>query len=112
MYLTVVEGVVKKLVEEETAARRKAPHRIRTRPHSWGIRISRPLSALTIKPRSRPDMTAIDERFTEQFRQWERRGRGWQVFDEPVYPEPPLPPFPAIISLNSLRSMTGADPQF
>ena len=40
-------------------------------------------------------MTAIDERFTEQFRQWERRGRGWQVFDEPVYPEPPFRPFPS-----------------
>jgi hypothetical protein len=31
--------------------------------------------------------------FTEQFRRWELRGRGWQVFDEPVHPEPPFVPF-------------------
>ena len=39
-------------------------------------------------------MAAIDERFTEQFRKWERRGRGWQVYSEPVCPEPPFRPFP------------------
>jgi len=38
-------------------------------------------------------MASIDEKFSEQFYHWERRGRGWQVFDEPVSPEPPFRPF-------------------
>ena len=38
-------------------------------------------------------MSRLDEQLTEQFRQWELRGRGWQVFDEPVSPEPPFVPF-------------------
>jgi hypothetical protein len=38
-------------------------------------------------------MSRLDEQLTEQFHQWERRGRGWQVFDEPVCPEPPFRPF-------------------
>ena len=38
-------------------------------------------------------MSRLDEQLTEQFRQWELRGRGWQVFDEPVSPEPPFRPF-------------------
>ncbi len=38
-------------------------------------------------------MSRLDEQLTEQFRQWELRGRGWQVFDEPVAPEPPFRPF-------------------
>jgi hypothetical protein len=39
-------------------------------------------------------MPTIHEQLTEQFRKWELRGRGWHVFDEPVYPEPPFIPFP------------------
>jgi hypothetical protein len=38
-------------------------------------------------------MSQLDEQLTEQFRQWELRGRGWQVFPEPVEPEPPFVPF-------------------
>jgi len=38
-------------------------------------------------------MARIDEQLTEQFHQWEMRGRGWQVFDEPVSIEPPFRPF-------------------
>src|ERR1035437_11037650 len=38
-------------------------------------------------------MSQLDEQLTEQFRQWELRGRGWQVFPEPVLPEPPFVPF-------------------
>jgi hypothetical protein len=38
-------------------------------------------------------MSRLDEQLTEQFHQWEQRGRGWQVFDEPVFPEPPFRPF-------------------
>jgi hypothetical protein len=38
-------------------------------------------------------MPSVHEHLTEQFRRWEIRGRGWRVFDEPVYPEPPFCPF-------------------
>lgn len=38
-------------------------------------------------------MAGIDERISQQFYDWERRGRGWQVFNEPVRPEPPFRPF-------------------
>src|SRR5947199_45021 len=33
------------------------------------------------------------EALTRQFYEWERRGRGWQVFRQPVAPEPPFRPF-------------------
>lgn len=39
-------------------------------------------------------MASVHEQLSEQFFKWESRGRGWQVFDEPVYPEPPFQPFP------------------
>src|SRR5437867_2034481 len=38
-------------------------------------------------------MPSVHEQLTEQFRRWELRGRGWQVFPEPVWPEPPFRPF-------------------
>src|SRR5665647_332558 len=38
-------------------------------------------------------MASVHEQLSEQFYQWEARGRGWQVFDEPVYPEPPFQSF-------------------
>src|SRR5437899_1771762 len=38
-------------------------------------------------------MASVHELLTEQFRLWERRGRGWEVFDFPVAPEPPFVPF-------------------
>ena len=38
-------------------------------------------------------MSRLEEQLTEQFYQWERRGRGWTVYDEPVSPEPPFRPF-------------------
>lgn len=44
-------------------------------------------------------MPTVHEHFSEQFQKWEVRGRGWQVFDQPVYPEPPFAPF-------AYRSMT------
>src|SRR6266487_4594301 len=39
-------------------------------------------------------MAIIHEQISEQFFKWEQRGRGWQVFPEPVFPEPPFVPFP------------------
>ncbi len=38
-------------------------------------------------------MGAIHEQLSHQYYEWERRGRGWQVFPEPVWPEPPFRPF-------------------
>jgi hypothetical protein len=38
-------------------------------------------------------MASVNEQLSEQFYKWESRGRGWQVFDGPVYPEPPFVPF-------------------
>jgi hypothetical protein len=38
-------------------------------------------------------MSSIEEKLSDQFYQWELRGRGWQVFPEPVHPEPPFRPF-------------------
>jgi hypothetical protein len=44
-------------------------------------------------------MPSAHEHFSAQFQNWEKRGRGWQVFDQPVQPEPPFVPF-------KLRAMT------
>jgi hypothetical protein len=38
-------------------------------------------------------MPTVHEHFSHEFQKWEMRGRGWQVFDQPVYPEPPFQPF-------------------
>ena len=38
-------------------------------------------------------MGSVDERISQQFAEWERRGRGWQVWPEPVRPEPPFQEF-------------------
>jgi hypothetical protein len=38
-------------------------------------------------------MALIHEKFSDQFYDWEKRGRGWNIFPEPVRPEPPFRPF-------------------
>lgn len=38
-------------------------------------------------------MPSAHEHFSEQFQKWEIRGRGWQVYEHPVPPEPPFVPF-------------------
>jgi hypothetical protein len=35
----------------------------------------------------------LEERLTAQFYAWERRGRGWQLWEYPVELEPPFRPF-------------------
>ena len=35
----------------------------------------------------------LEEELTAQFYAWERRGRGWQVWEYPVELEPPFRPF-------------------
>jgi hypothetical protein len=38
-------------------------------------------------------MALIHEQLSEQFSRWEQRGRGWQVYSEPVRLEPPFRPY-------------------
>ena len=38
-------------------------------------------------------MSQLDEQLSAEFHRFEQRGRGWQVFPEPVLPEPPFAPF-------------------
>jgi len=38
-------------------------------------------------------MASVHEALSAQFYTWEKRGRGWSVFPEPVVPEPPFVPF-------------------
>lgn len=38
-------------------------------------------------------MSLLEDKLSEQFYDWELRGRGWQVWDKPVCPEPPFRPF-------------------
>ena len=38
-------------------------------------------------------MPTAHDHYSQQFQKWEVRGRGWQVFPEPVSPEPPFVPF-------------------
>ncbi|HTR42518.1 MAG TPA: type IV secretion system DNA-binding domain-containing protein [Pseudomonadales bacterium] len=38
-------------------------------------------------------MPTAHEQFSEQFHDWELRGRGWKIYGEPVQPEPPFVPF-------------------
>ena len=39
-------------------------------------------------------MANVEERLSENFYQWELRGRGWKLWNDPVFPEPPFLPFP------------------
>src|SRR5581483_1162409 len=38
-------------------------------------------------------MSRIEEKLSDQFFEWEERGRGWRVWPAPVSPEPPFRPF-------------------
>jgi len=38
-------------------------------------------------------MQSLSERLTARFYEWEQRGRGWELFDAPVDPEPSFHPF-------------------
>ena len=57
-------------------------------------------------------MSRLDEQLTEQFHQWELRGRGWQVFPEPVAPEPPFGPFTGHFLPNTPIIDDGVRPTF
>jgi hypothetical protein len=57
-------------------------------------------------------MPSVHEQLTEQFRQWELRGRGWQVFPEPVSPEPAFVPFHGHYLLDTPVVDDGRKPTF
>src|SRR5947209_6265664 len=38
-------------------------------------------------------MPSVHEQLSQQFYQWELRGRGWNVYRQPIHPEPPFVPF-------------------
>jgi len=57
-------------------------------------------------------MSRLDEQLSEQFHQWELRGRGWQVFPEPVEPEPPFVPFTGHYLRNAPIIDDGVRPTF
>jgi hypothetical protein len=40
-------------------------------------------------------MSPIEKQLSETFYNWELRGRGWQLWEHPVNPEPPFTPFPS-----------------
>lgn len=53
------------------------------------------------------------EALTRQFYEWEKRGRGWQVFEQPVAPEPPFRPFYGhFISGSPVAADDGRTPTF
>lgn len=43
--------------------------------------------------RGKPPPLSLPEQLTQQFYDWEKRGRGWQVWNYPVVIEPPFRPF-------------------
>ncbi|MDA1277207.1 MAG: type IV secretion system DNA-binding domain-containing protein [Verrucomicrobia bacterium] len=50
------------------------------------------------------DSPSVSELLTRQFYAWERRGRGWTVWADPVDPEPPFRPFVGhFVSRNAVR---------
>jgi hypothetical protein len=57
-------------------------------------------------------MSRLDEQLSEQFHQWELRGRGWQVFSEPVCLEPPFRPFHGHYVPNAPPADDGRKPTF
>src|SRR4051812_30573456 len=54
------------------------------------------------------------EALTRQFYDWELRGRGWTLFDAPVWPEPPFERFRGHIppNLPARRDDDGRRPSF
>src|ERR1041385_1953583 len=57
-------------------------------------------------------MSTVHEQFSENFFKWESRGRGWQVFDAPVHPEPPFRPFIAHFRPETAIIADGRNPTF
>src|SRR5207249_9358896 len=56
-------------------------------------RLLQNFQAQSQRRRGEISMGRLDELVSEQFAAWELRGRGWQVWPEPVRPEPPFREF-------------------
>jgi hypothetical protein len=57
-------------------------------------------------------MALIHEKLSDQFYDWEMRGRGWDVFPEPVRPEPPFRPFEGHVIKDAAVVDDGRRPTF
>ena len=57
-------------------------------------------------------MSQLDEQLSAEFHRWEQRGRGWQLFSEPVHPEPPFVSFPGHYLPSDPPIDDGAKPTF
>jgi Type IV secretion-system coupling protein DNA-binding domain len=57
-------------------------------------------------------MPTAHEQLSEQFYQWELRGRGWQLYGEPVHLEPPFVPFTIHRFPKTPPVDTGSRPSF
>ena len=97
MYLAIVDAVTKGLVDEVTAAKGIKIAKRFDRPILDELNREKPNSpepsSATPDEKANRSMSPIEEKLSDQFYQWERRGRGWHVFPEPVHPEPPFRPF-------------------
>jgi hypothetical protein len=57
-------------------------------------------------------MPTAHDYISEHFRRWESRGRGWQVFAEPVHPEPPFQAFAIPAMTETPAEDDGCRPTF
>ena len=57
-------------------------------------------------------MPTVHDHLSRQFLEWEIRGRGWRVYDQPIYPEPPFVPFTYRPMMDTLAVDDGRRPTF
>ena len=57
-------------------------------------------------------MPSVHEHLSNQFQNWEKRGRGWQVYDFPISPEPPFVPITYRPMTEALAVDDGRRPTF
>ena len=57
-------------------------------------------------------MPIVHDHLSQQFLEWEIRGRGWRVYDQPIYPEPPFVPFTYRPMTDTLAVDDGRRPTF
>ena len=57
-------------------------------------------------------MPSVHTQLSEQFYRWERRGRGYEVYAEPICPEPPFQPFDRHVLPSAPATDDGLRPTF
>lgn len=57
-------------------------------------------------------MSSIHNRLSDRFHEWERRGRGWEIYEAPVRPEPPFEEFRRDTQVTDLAEDDGRRPTF